>query len=320
MNALQSKIQALQQYSAPTTSHEDLLSFWKHSIDSFNEKPLGAVKTLVQDNLFQMNTYKVSYLGFDNTPINGWFLVPSFPKQEKFPCVISFHGYLGQKGYPEEYAHWILMGFAVFAIDIRGQMGETGNGLNQTFGMSAGWITQGILEKEHSYYLAITVDCLRAIDWVLEQPEVDNSRIGLYGGSHGGGLALICSALSSNAAVTVAHVPNMCHMDFGIMASTGSLSELGPFISAYPDRLNDILTNLSYFDNLNLVHLIQKPILLSVSLKDTICLPETIFATYNRIGTDVKTLLIDPFLGHAVSRYNNREGLLFLRKYLIGNN
>ncbi|QGQ95526.1 acetylesterase [Paenibacillus psychroresistens] len=317
MNALQAKFQGLHQYSAPLTAADDLFTFWEQTKQEAKLNPLSASKTLVEDSLLHAITYKVTYCGFDDTPIQGWFLIPVYPVQKQYPCVLSFHGYTGQKGLPEEYAQWLLMGVAVFAIDIRGQGGETGNHLKQTFGTTKGWITQGILDKDTCYYKAITVDCLRALDWLVEQPEIDAERIGIVGGSQGGGLALICTALSDKVAATIAHIPNMCHMDFGVINSTSSLTEIGPLLLQYPAYTEQVFDTLSYFDMLNLAHLIRTPLLVSVGLKDTVCLPETIFAVYNRIAPEHKSILIDPFAGHEVSRANNREGLRFMQDHLM---
>jgi cephalosporin-C deacetylase len=317
MDALQLKIQALQQYNAASTAKADLFAFWEQTKLESKNNPLLGTKTLVEDSLLNALTYKVTYCGFDDTPIHGWYLVPVYPVQNQYPCILCFHGYTGQKGLPEEYAQWLLMGFAVLAIDIRGQGGETGSHLKLSFGTTKGWITQGILDKDTCYYKAITVDCLRAIDWLLEQPEIDQKRIGIIGSSQGGGLALICSALSDKIAATVAHIPNMCHMDFGVINSTSSLTEIGPLLFQFPAYTEQVFSTLSYYDQLNLAHLIRTPLLVSVGLKDTVCLPETIFAVYNRIEPEHKSILIDPFAGHEVSRANNREGLLFMQKHLM---
>jgi cephalosporin-C deacetylase len=184
-----------------------------------------------------MEAYKVSYEGFDATPIHGWYLLPKFREESaELPCVVLYHGYSGSKGYPEEYASYLMMGVAVFAIDVRGQAGETGNGMAQDFGMTKGWITQGILHRDTCYYRAVTIDALKALDWASEQPEVDASRICAAGGSQGGGLAMIAAALSDKPTIAVPHIPNMCHMDFGILNSNSSLSEAELSSNGSPNR------------------------------------------------------------------------------------
>ncbi|MDZ7543247.1 prolyl oligopeptidase family serine peptidase, partial [Clostridium perfringens] len=158
----------------------------------------------------------VTYQGNDGTPIHGDYLVPAWHNQESYPCVVLYHGYTGSKGLPEHHAAYLLAGFAVFSIDIRGQAGDTGDLTPLHGGMTRGWITKGIRNPYECYYKVIITDAIRAIDWVREQPEVDSSRIGGGGGSQGGGLALAVSASGCRHAFAVADVPNMCHMDWAI--------------------------------------------------------------------------------------------------------
>ena len=166
--------------------------------------------------------------------------------------------------------------------------------------MTKGWITQGILEAEKSYYRAVAIDSLRAVCCALEQPEVDSERVFAFGGSQGGGLTLIVTALEKRIRAAVAHVPNLCHMDMGILQSVSSLSEAADFVTRFPDRLSDVLKTLSYFDIMNLGDRIRQPVHVTVGLKDMTCLPETIFAAYNRICSENKSIEVHPFMGHAM--------------------
>lgn len=314
-NAIDKKIKEWEQYYPPQTARPDLEVYWRETLKTFAAKPLNGRRTEVETPLAGMTVYDVTYEGFDDTPIHGWLLLPAGAPEEKLPCVVVYHGYSGSRGYPEQHSQWVLMGFAVFAIDIRGQGGATGNLLEQSFGMTKGWITQGLLYKDKSYYKAITIDSLKAVEWVKAQPEIDGSRLAVTGGSQGGGLALIVGALSADPALIVANIPNMCHMDLGLLNSTGSLTEAARFVHFYPDQLETVLETLSYFDLLNLGEWIQAPVLVSVGLKDTVCLPETVFAAYNRIRSP-KQLEVYPFAGHEVNAYQNRLMLEFVKSRL----
>lgn len=264
-----------------------------------------------------IDAWKITYRGFDDTPLHGWFLLPPNREDKPAPCLVLYHGYHGSKGDPEEYAAWLLMGFAVFAVDVRGQGGETGNQLASTHGMISGWITQNVLNKETSYYLATAVDSVRALDWAAAQPEVDPSRVAVVGASQGGGLALLVSALSPRPAVCVAQVPNMCHMDYGILHSTGSLTELARFCNLNPDRLPDVMRTLSYFDILSHAERIHIPVLVSVGLKDTVCLPETVFGAFNHLASADKRIDVYPFSGHDVNRHAKQAARVFLYERLL---
>jgi cephalosporin-C deacetylase len=312
-SAIQKKIEELQLLEPPLTARDDLQSYWERTLHEFGKKPLNASREITPGPQPYVDAYKITYEGFDDTPINGWYLLPKFVPQTNLPCVVLYHGYSGGSGFPEQYSQWLLMGMAVFAVDVRGQAGATGNHLPQTHGMTKGWITQGILDKDTCYYKAITIDAIKAVDWASGQPEVDPSRIVIAGGSQGGGLVLITAALSSKPALALASIPNMCHMDHGILNSTGSLTEAASFVARYPDKLDTVLETLSYFDMLNLADRIRIPVMVSVSLKDTVCLPETVYAAYNRIQSE-KSIYPYPFCGHEVPAYHNRLMLDYVKE------
>lgn len=315
-NAISRRIDELEKFCPPLTAQPDLEQYWDETLRHFAGKPLNAKRELIETPLSYMEAYRVEYDGFDATPIHGWYLLPRFRAAGKLPCVVLYHGYTGSKGYPEDYAAYLLMGIAVFAIDVRGQSGDTGNLLPQTFGMTKGWITQGILHRDTCYYKAITIDALKALDWASEQPEVDPSRICASGGSQGGGLAMIVAALSDKPAIAVPHIPNMCYMDFGMLNSSSSLSEAAAFVERFPHRLDEVITTLSYYDNMNLAHRIRIPIFVTVGLKDPVTMPETIYAAYNRVQSE-KTIVPYPFTGHAVTGDQNRQALRFIAEKLL---
>ncbi|MFC5470572.1 acetylxylan esterase [Cohnella suwonensis] len=311
-NAIVRRIEDLERLKPPLTAKPDLEQYWEHTLTQFARKPLNSTRTLVETPLSYMEAYKIKYEGFDDTPIYGWYLLPRFRKaSDKLPCAVLFHGYTGSSGYPEDYAAYLLMGMAVFAVDVRGQSGETGNLMPQDYGMISGWVTQGILDRDTCYYKAITIDAIKALDWASEQPEVDPSRICASGGSQGGGLAMIAAALSDKPAIAVAHIPNMCQIDFGVLNSSSSLSEVAKYIERFPDRMEKALNTLSYFDNLNLAHRIRIPLFVTVGLKDLTTMPETIYAAYNRVESE-KTIVPYPFTGHAVTWDQNRRAMTFI--------
>jgi cephalosporin-C deacetylase len=315
MDELDRQLKELNAYSPEMSVNPQLLQqFWHDQLETFNHKPLNMQRKQADSPFPYAKVYEIQFEGFDQTPLYGWYLVPSFV-HGKMPCVVVYQGYTSGRGYPERYAHWLMLGYCVLALDVRGQGGQTGNQLTSSEGMTKGWISQGILQKETSYYMAIIIDALKAVDAASVQPETDVEAIVLHGGSQGGGLVMAVAALSNKAICAIADIPNMCHMNYGIFNSIGSLKELAEFANVYPEKLNLILENLSYFDNMNLADRIRIPILVSVGLKDEICLPKTIFAAYNRIEAP-KEIKVYPFLGHSVNEYQKRESINFMKKCL----
>ncbi|GAA3409071.1 acetylxylan esterase [Paenibacillus hodogayensis] len=314
MNAIQTRLAALGVYRPDPYAPEDLDAYWADTLQRYANKPLNDSVTPVEPLFPLADVYDVRYEGFDDTPIAGWYMIPRVESGKRLPCVVTFHGYGGGRGYPERYAQWLLLGYAVFAVDVRGQKGDTGNRLASGNGTAKGWIGQGIMDKHNCYYRAVAIDSIKAVEWVGGREEIDPDRIVVEGGSQGGGIALLTAALSERPALAVANVPNMCHMDFGLLNSTGSLTELSTYANEFPDRLDVVLDTLSYFDILNLAERIRVPVILSVGLKDTICMPETVYAAYNRL-TCKKEIHPYPFMGHEHIGYHNRKTIEFIRRH-----
>ena len=166
--------------------------------------------------------------------------------------------------------------------------------------------------KSNSITKPLRMNAIRAVDVALQLPAVNSNKIAVFGISQGGGLALLAGALHSSVAAIIADIPNMCHMDYGIMHSTGSLTEIAQYVKRYPDQLGDVLEALAYFDMLNLASRIHAPVLMSVGWKEkNTSVPETIYSVYNRLNTD-KRIYDYPFNGHEVGEFHNRERIQFL--------
>ncbi|MBS2968214.1 acetylxylan esterase [Metabacillus sp. KIGAM252] len=318
MNALETQIEQLLAYSAaPTISPEKLSDFWKKNLTKFNGIPVDVRFSKTADLFPSVDIYSAVFYGSDDTPLHAQLLIPRFAKDEQLPCAIVYHGYGDSKGFPEKHAALLLMGVAVFAVDVRGQGGETGNHLTSTYGMASGWITQGILDPENSYFQAIVLDAVRAVDAAASHPRVDGSRLFTAGLSQGGGLALMTAALcGEKLKFTSAAFPGMCHMDLGIMKSTGSLSEAAFFVRKHPEHLSKVLYTLSLFDVLNHARAIKVPVHIQVGLKDPVCIPETIIAVYNRIPSR-KKLAVHPFTAHEMTEHLQRRMLEYVRDELF---
>jgi cephalosporin-C deacetylase len=319
MNAIQKRIQELNLLHPDSSAPEDLDSFWIRTKDEAIQTEFASSRVDIHTSMQDMKLLSVTYEGFADTEIHAHLMLPRDASEQKpCPCLITFPGYTNDKGQPEQFAHWIARGVAVLSVDIRGQGVETGNRLGSSHGMVKGWITENLLDLERCYYKAVSVDILRAMAWLTRQPEIDIARIGAIGVSQGGGLALLLTALHEDISLVVADIPNMCHMDYGVFHSTGSLSEVAEFCRKFPDQLDHVLETLSYFDLLNLSDHLRVPMLVSVGLKDTVCLPEQIFPLYNSAASTDKKLEIYPFTGHAVEAAQQRKAIDFVCEHFLG--
>lgn len=320
MNAIETRKWELENCRPdPTLDEETVNAYWERMLAQHADRPLDVTRTPEATPYPLMEVSQVTYKGFDETPIHCWHIQPAAAGSSDVPrpCIVKFQGYTGDRGFPERYAPLLIMGYSVLAVDIRGQGGETGNLLPMESGVRRGWITQGIMDKERSYYMALAIDAVRAVETAALLPGVDPNKIAVNGGSQGGGLSLLAGALSKRVAAIVADIPNMCRLDFGVLNSTSSLTEIADYIKRYPERMEAILENLAYFDMVNLAPRIEAPVLVSVGWKDTVCMPETIYAAYHRIRSP-KQICDYPFSGHEVGELHNRRAAEFMLHHLGG--
>jgi cephalosporin-C deacetylase len=297
MSFLDNKIRELYSYLPPLTKRPDFDEFWRDTIAHTKAVPLKA-EVIPYDYPSQyVKVYEIQYNGFDDTRIHGWYMVPAFIRKEKYPCLINYHGFTGNRGMPAEFMAWIMMGMAVISVDCREQSGKTGNSAVYTAGMTANVACKGVLDKNEYYYRAVYMDCIKVLDFANSRPEVDADRLVIHGASQGGALGMAVCSLDSRPWLAMVDVPSCSNIEARIEGEHGSFASITEYLKKHPYHLEKVYETLSYFDTMNMADKIRCRILASVALKDNVCPAKCYFASYNRI-TAPKDIKIYPFNGH----------------------
>jgi cephalosporin-C deacetylase len=83
--------------------------------------------------------------------------------------------------------------------------------------------------------------------------------------------------------------------------------ELSCYVRAYPDRARQMLDTLRYYDAVNFVGSIDRPMAVGIALEDEVCPPETSYAAYQALAGP-KELWLFPDSGHGnAHEYPARE-------------
>ena len=309
-------LEELSVYNPASTREADFQAFWEETLAESAKLPLNVSLERVDYPALGVKVYEFYYDGWREARICGWYLAPE--GQGPFPALVQYHGYSGSKGEIHGLLMWALQGYAVAAVDVRGQSGNSNDPAPYTGGHVSGWMTMGIMDPREYYYRGVFVDCVRALDFAVSRGEVDPEHMGIMGVSQGGGLTLAVAALDHRPILAMPEVPYLCHYKRAVeMATGGPYLEISNYLHRWPDREQQVWRTLSYCDNLNLASEIECPILMTVGLIDEICPPSTVYATFNKI-TAPKEMKVYPYHKHEVVDAHWVDKLRWAHHYLKG--
>ncbi|MEO7932969.1 MAG: acetylxylan esterase [Chthoniobacterales bacterium] len=247
-------------------------------------------------------TFDLFFTGVGGSRVHAQYIRPK--KAEKpGPALLQFHGYSGNSGDWAPKLRWAAAGFAVAALDCRGQGGQSDD-LGGARGMTLrGHIVRGLDDPDPRKlgYRQIFLDTAQLAKIVSGFREIDGDRLGAYGGSQGGALTLACAALAPIKRALPVY-PFLCDYQrvWEMDLAKDAYDELKYFFRMFDpnhERENEIFTRLGYIDCQHLAPRITGEILMAVGLMDTICPPSSQFAAYNKI-TSKKSLKVYPDFGH----------------------
>jgi len=289
-------LQELQGYTPPLTRQPDFNDFWQETLAEVQSLSLKPELAVVDYPVPEIRAFAARYRGWRDAPIAAWYLIPA--GDGPFPALVFYHGYRNFRLGIYTYLPWVLQGYAVLAVDVRGQPGDSVDTATYSSGHARGWMTKGVLDENEYYYRAVYVDAVRALDFLAVRQEVDMARVGLTGFSQGGGLSLAVAALDDRPALTMPGMPFLCHFERPLEISKEyPYWEIAEYLRHHPTRSERVFRTLSYFDNLNLADRVKCPALVSVGLIDEICPPSTVFAVFNRLQSP-KQIAVFPYHGH----------------------
>jgi len=158
----------------------------------------------------------------------------------------------------------------------------------------------GICDAEKYVYRSMYMDCVRAVEFLQSRPEVDRKRIGVLGGSQGGGLALATAGLcGDDIAGCAVFDPWMCDFRHQAAIRTLVVKELESFrkLPENSCEVEQMLSVLDFVDTKFFAGDIQCPVYFSTALFDDDCPPHCGFSIFNALATE-KEFLVHPTDSH----------------------
>ncbi|MEU9047539.1 MULTISPECIES: acetylxylan esterase [unclassified Kitasatospora] len=294
----------LVRYRPEPSAPQDFDDFWQRTLADARSHG-GAVKVervTAQYGLRTVEVDDVRFPGWNGEPVAAWLLRPR-GMAGPLPVVVTYIGYSGGRGLPTEHLFWSAAGYAQLVVDSRGQGRDTPDrGEGDGTQWAEGFMTRGIDFPENHYYRRLITDCARAVDAVTRLPGLDGNRILLAGGSQGGGLAIAVAGLTGDrVAAVMPDVPFLCHFRQATqIAGEGPYQEIVKYLRWHsPNRVQQTLDTLDYFDGVNFAQRATAPALFSVGLMDPVCPPSTVYAAFNHYAGEDRTMTVWPFADHG---------------------
>jgi len=294
-------LEQLYEYQGRNPKPDDFDAFWDrslaemHALDANVELvphpfPTGAVEC-----------FHLKFTGVGGSRIYAKYLRPTGRKS--CPVVLQFHGYTANSGDWNDKLNYVAAGFAVAALDCRGQGGLSEDRGGISGPTHRGHIIRGLNDKpENLVFRQIFLDTAQLAGIVMGFPEIDAERVVCTGGSQGGGLTLACAALEPRIKRAAPWFPflsdylRVWEMDLDVAA----YEELRTFFRMFDprhERKEEIFRRLGYIDIQHLAPRIEAEVLMGLGLMDTITPPSSCFAAYNKIRSK-KRVVVYPDFGH----------------------
>ena len=286
-------------YRSKVTKPEDFEAFWQGVLGQLEAVPLAP--ELIPDPLrtsADIEVFQVFYNSLDRVRIAGWYCRP-MGRAERTPAILFTPGYQMDPPIPKE---WARKGYIALSVAPRGKLRS-----NRQFNPGyPNLLTYNIIDRHTYAYRGFYVDTWRGIDFLLSQPEVDPTRIGVTGTSQGGGLTICTAAMRPEVRAAAAGAPYLCgFMDAIELTHTYPYEEINDYLRRYPERRPAVEETLAYFDGINFADRITCPTIVNIGLQDNVCPPETGYALFKAIGAADKRLYSYDGHGHDAGRYRH---------------
>lgn len=309
----------LNEYLGSSPRPDDFDAYWQRALDDLDrhERNVGysVHRSPAQTPFASAECYDLFFTSVGYARIHARLAIPR-SRSDRVPALLKFHGYTMNAGSWSRLLPYVAEGFAVAAMDVRGQGGESSDpGIPPTGRPSEdhrhgtagptvrGHILRGAENSPDSlFYRAVYLDTVALARVVSSLDEIQDGNLATFGASQGGALALACAALEPRIAHTVSIYPFLSDFKRSLEMENGgsAYEEIRHYFKRRDPRhesADSLFHTLGYIDIQYLAERIGGTVRMMTGLQDEACLPSTQFAAYNRLRCS-KDIIVYPDFGH----------------------
>ena len=278
----------------PATSYRpnDFVTFWEDAKrELVNINPAYQVSRRGDMSTTNTDVFMVEFQSMHNTKIRGWLSVPK--GRGKYAVLYKLPAYANPIK-PE-----IRNDIAIFTIDARG----IGNSADEQKLNYDNYLTTGISDKLQYIYRDVFMDCLRGLDFLFTHDDLklDINKIIVKGEGQGAALAAIIVGLDGRK-VKGLIMERTLLLDMRTVFAIGETKPVPPwpvlplksYFNSSKTSIDNYFRTWDYFDAINFAAKIKCPVLIGVSLKNTLSLPQCSYNFYNQVLTQRREVYVCP--------------------------
>lgn len=303
-----------------TQKPADFDSFWEKNVTDVRKLPLKyTMKESEKYTTDKFDAYLVKLeVNRAHQVIYGYLFVPKDAAPGSCPIVICPPGAgvktikepMRNRAYPEN-------GCIRFELEIHGLNpeleAEDFADISRAFNTGdTGYLHNGLDDKDSYYMKKVYLGLVRSVDFLTTLPEWDGRNVVMQGGSQGGALAIVGTALDPRVTACVVNHPALSDMAGYQNGGTGGYPHFHRSPGAYtPEKIN----TMAYYDVVNFARNLQVPIYMTWGYNDNVCPPTTSYAVWNVI-TSPKDALVTPINEHWTTEETGQRQLQWILNHL----
>ena len=294
----------------------DFVLFWSNQKKSWDAEPLCAkMEYMPNKSTDKVDVYNISY-NYNGKPGSygaarffGVLAVPKAPG--KYPAIYYLPG-AGVYSF-KPMIEIAEKGFITLRVGIHGIPIDMPEEVYQLLrvGALANYNLFSNNSREKYYYNRVYNGCVRGVSFIYGLEKFDGQNLATWGGSQGGNLSLVVSALDPRVKCSVVTHPSLTDMEGYLHGRGGGWPH--QFKNSNLSLTDTTVVTARYYDGINFARQLKNPIIFSWGFNDKTCGPTTSFAAYNTT-TAPKELLIIPNTGHWTYAEQQDSCLRFVMK------
>ena len=304
----------------PTTDDPaDFDTFWTQGKNDLAKIPLDAKLTLLPEySTSAVNVYHVNLqnVGGDGRGVSRLYGILCEPKAEgKYPAALSVPGagvrpYRGMIALAEK-------GIITFQIGIHGLPVILDQSVYDSLGRGglAGYMVNNLDNRNTYYYRRVYLGCVRANDFLTSLPKWNGRDLAVTGGSQGGALSIVTTALDPRVKGLAASYPALSDMTGYLSNRAGGWPHMFRATGKDSHRTKEKIETSKYYDVVNFARRVKVQGIYTWGFNDETCPPTSMYSAYNVIPGK-KELLLALEMGHATIPEQADRLTLWLENFL----